>query len=435
MDYSLIPPQSRCGLLFKISIMRIFYNLSICLYCFVARCLSLTNKKANLWITGRTNIFLHLKEAIQPNDRTIWFHCASLGEFEQGRPLIEYIRKKQPQYKILLTFFSPSGYEVRKDYQGVDHVFYLPADTESNAKKFMEIVRPEYIFFIKYEFWLNYIHQAYLREIPFYSVSSIFSKRQIYFKWYGKWFRKQLQQITHFFLQDQSSMDLLNQYDIFQASVSGDTRFDRVYELSVYKKEIPLFSQLQQYDKMVVAGSTWREDEQLLSQMIGKYKFRLILAPHEIDSQHIKHIESLFSDFRTIRYSQISDNIRMGDIQVFIIDTIGILSSLYAYGKIAYVGGGFGVGIHNILEATTYGMPVIFGPNYKKFKEANDLVSLSAAFPISNAAELDVIFNNLFENKENLTLASRLAKQYVIDNIGACNRIYSFIFEEKGKPI
>ena len=413
--------------------MRILYNLSIRLYCFVVCCLSLTNKKAKLWITGRKNILLHLKEAIQPDDNIIWFHCASLGEFEQGRPLIEYIQKKQPQYKILLTFFSPSGYEIRKNYPDVDYVFYLPADTEFNAKKFMEIVRPQYIFFIKYEFWLNYIRQAYLREIPFYSVSSIFSKRQIYFKWYGKWFRKQLQEITHFFTQDQSSMDLLNQYGIFQTSVSGDTRFDRVYELSVNRKEIPLFSQIKQYDKTIVAGSTWREDEQLLFQMIKKYNFRLILAPHEIDSQHIKQIESLFSDFPTIRYSQISDNVQVDEKQVLIVDTIGILSSLYPYGKIAYIGGGFGVGIHNILEAATYGMPVIFGPNYKKFKEANDLIALSAAFSISNAKELDAVLDNLFENRKNLEIASRQAKQYVLDNIGACNRIYSFVFDGKGK--
>jgi 3-deoxy-D-manno-octulosonic-acid transferase len=409
--------------------MRILYNLSIRFYYFVARCLSLFNPKAKLWVSGRKNIFSKLSQTINPKEQIIWFHCASLGEFEQGRPLIEYIRKKQPQYKILLTFFSPSGYEVRKNYPGVDYVFYLPSDTESNARKFMEIVRPEYVFFIKYEFWLNYIHQAYLREIPFYSVSSIFSKKQIYFKWYGKWFRKQLQQITHFFTQNQSSVDLLKQYNIFQASVSGDTRFDRVYELSVNRKEIPLFSQLERYDKTIVAGSTWQEDEQLLAQAIKKHNFKLIIAPHEIDSGHIKYIESLFSDFRTICYSQISDNIQVDDIQVFIIDTIGILSSLYAYGKIAYIGGGFGVGIHNILEAATYGMPVIFGPNYKKFKEANDLIALSAAFPISNVKELDAVFNDLLGNEDNRKLASQNARQYVIDNIGACDRIYSFIFE------
>ena len=409
--------------------MRIFYNLSIRFYCFVVRCLSLTNKKAKLWIKGRKNIFSQLNQAIQSDDRIIWFHCASLGEFEQGRPLIEYIRKKQPQYKILLTFFSPSGYEIRKNYPGADYVFYLPADTVSNAKKFMEIAHPEYIFFIKYEFWLNYIHQAYLRKIPFYSVSSIFSKRQIYFKWYGKWFSKQLREITHFFTQDQSSVDLLDQHAIYQSSISGDTRFDRVYELSANRKEIPLFSQLQ-HDKTIVAGSTWQKDEQLLSQMIEKYNFKLILAPHETDSQHIEHIESLFSDFSTIRYSQMSNNnTQINEIQVFIIDTIGILSSLYPYGTIAYIGGGFGVGIHNILEAATYGMPVIFGPNYKRFKEANDLIELSAAFPISNKEELDVVLKNLFENEQEKETASRWAKQYVIDNVGACNRIYSFVFE------
>ena len=409
--------------------MRFFYNLGILFYCFAIRCLSLTNKKAKLWIEGRKHLLSSINQVITTQDRIIWFHCASLGEFEQGRPLMEYIRKQQPQYKILLTFFSPSGYEIRKNYSGADYVFYLPADTLSNAKKFMEIVQPEYIFFIKYEFWFNYIHQAYLRKIPFYSVSSIFSKRQIFFTCYGKWFRKQLREITHFFTQNQDSVNLLNQFKIYKASVSGDTRFDRVYELALHKKEIDFFSNLQMSDNMIVAGSTWEKDEQLLLQMMKKYNFRLILAPHEIDSQHITNIELLFSNFNTIRYSQMSNSVQLDKIQVFIIDVIGILNALYPYGKIAYIGGGFGVGIHNILEAATYGMSIVFGPNYKRFKEANDLLELSAAFSISSEKELDAVLDNLLNNNAQRELAGKRAKQYVTDNTGACKQIYAFVFE------
>ncbi|MDR0368585.1 MAG: 3-deoxy-D-manno-octulosonic acid transferase [Bacteroidales bacterium] len=413
--------------------MSILYNLSIRLYAWAVWCLSISNKKAKLWVGGRKNLFLHLEKSIRNEDRIIWFHCASLGEFEQGRPLMEHIRKQQPHYKILLTFFSPSGYEIRKDYQGVDYVFYLPVDTVANAKKFLETVQPEYIFFVKYEFWFNYIHQAYLRDIPFYSVSSIFSERQIYFNRYGKWFRKRLGEITHFFAHNQSSVDLLHKYAVSQAGVFGDTRFDRVYELSVNRKELPLFSHLRQLDKVVIAGSTWQKDEQVLLRAMEKYPFTLVLAPHETDAQHIEYIESLFSEFSVMRYSQMSESEPTDGVQVFIIDTIGILNALYPYGKIAYIGGGFGVGIHNILEAATYGMPVVFGTNYRRFKEADDLIARSGAFSIADAEELSTILSDLLNDKAQLARAGSIAKQYVTENIGVCSRIYSFVFGDEKK--
>jgi 3-deoxy-D-manno-octulosonic-acid transferase len=401
------------------------------LYPILARCLSLKNKKAKRWIEGRKTIFKQLSEQITPNENIIWFHCASLGEFEQGRPLIEYIKEQQPHCKILLTFFSPSGYEVRKQYPFADYIFYLPNDTPCHAKKFIRIVQPTYIFFIKYEFWNNYIRQAYKCHIPFYSVSCIFSEKQFYFKWYGVWFRKQLGYITHFFTQDTHSVEVLNQYGIFQASVSGDTRFDRVIDLVGKEKQVDGFSKIASTDKIIVAGSTWTEDEKLLSQLLTKHDFKLIIAPHEIHHERIEEMKKRFSSYSLVCYSQLVSDSDMVDKQVIIIDVIGILSSLYRYGDLAYIGGGFGKGIHNILEAATYGKPVIFGPMYKKFKEAKDLIQLSAAFSVTNYADLDTIIQKLYTSPQTMQQAGLAAKQYVQNNVGACKKIYSFVFREQ----
>ncbi len=410
--------------------MQLIYNLFIFLYPIAARCLSIKNKKAKQWVEGRKGVFKQIAGQIPSGQNMIWFHCASLGEFEQARPLMEYIKNRKPSYKILLTFFSPSGYEIRKSYNGVDYVFYLPNDTPSNAKRFIDMVKPKYIFFIKYEFWYNYIKQAYKQNIPFYSVSCIFSEKQFYFKWYGVWFRKQLNYITHFFTQDKRSQDLLNRYDILQTSISGDTRFDRVYDIVTNTKQIDIFSGVVFPDKVIVAGSTWSEDEKLLSQLLKKHNFRLIIAPHEVHKEHIEEIERCFSDYSLVKYSQLLSGEGIGQMQVIIIDVIGILSSLYRYGEAAYIGGGFGKGIHNILEAATYGKPIIFGPKYTKFKEANDLVRLGAAFPVSNQEGLDNIVNKLYADPQNIENAGKMAKQYVLDNIGACQKIYTFVFPE-----
>lgn len=407
--------------------MRLIYNLFIFLYPLVARCLSVKNKKAKQWIDGRKNILEEISKQVSHKENIIWFHCASLGEFEQGRPLIEFFKQNQPSCQILLTFFSPSGYEIQKNYQNADYVFYMPHDTVSNAKKFLDIVQPKYIFFIKYEFWYNYINQAYKRKIPFYSVSCIFSKKQFYFKWYGRWFLKQLHSVTHFFTQDECSKNLLNQYGISQASVCGDTRFDRVYQIVNQAKTIDFFSPLRLKNNIIVAGSTWTEDEKLLSQLLENQNFTLIIAPHEVHREHIEEIEKRFAVYSPVRYTKLSSETDIENVQVIVIDVIGILSSLYGYATIAYIGGGFGKGIHNILEAATYGKPIIFGINYKKFKEANDLIRLSAAFSVSNYEELQHTVSKLYSDEQTMKTAGNTAKQYVLENIGACGKIYEAI--------
>jgi 3-deoxy-D-manno-octulosonic-acid transferase len=391
--------------------------------------LAIKNKKAKQWIKGRKTVFKRLSEQDFSDKNIIWFHCASLGEFEQGRPLIEHIKKQQVSHKILLTFFSPSGFEVRKEYPMADYIFYLPIDTPAHAKKFLHIVHPKYIFFIKYEFWNNYIRQAYRQHIPFYSVSCIFSERQFYFKWYGCWFKKQLKYISHFFAQDERTVEILKRQGIFQASVSGDTRFDRVFEIVNHAKSLDVFSNTIFNGNIIVAGSTWSEDEKILVQLLENHDCKLIIAPHEVRKKRIEEIKNRFSDYSPLQYSQCSIPVDIEKIRVIIIDVMGILSSLYRYGTIAYIGGGFGKGIHNILEAATYGMPIIFGVKYKKFKEANDLIQLSAAFSVSNYTDLDSVIHELQKTPQAIEKASWTAKQYVLDNIGACKKIYDFVFE------
>jgi 3-deoxy-D-manno-octulosonic-acid transferase len=394
--------------------------------------LAIKNKKAKQWIDGRKNVLKQLSEQISSAENIIWFHCASLGEFEQGRPFMEYIKAKQPCYKILLTFFSPSGFEVRKQYPVADYIFYLPNDTPYNAKRFIHLVQPKYIFFIKYEFWNNYIKQAHKQHIPFYSVSCIFSEKQFYFKWYGVWFRRQLKNyISHFFAQDEHSVEVLSRHGIFQTSVSGDTRFDRVFEIVNNTKQVDIFPNTVFTNNIIVAGSTWTEDEKVLSQLLANHDFKLIIAPHEVHQKRIEEIKNRFSGYSLVHYSQGLSDIDIGKIQVIIIDVIGILSTLYQYGTIAYIGGGFGKGIHNILEAATYGKPIIFGPRYKKFKEANDLIQLSAAFSISNYTDLDMIISKLQKTPQEIEKAGFAAKQYILENIGSCKKIYDFVFENK----
>ncbi|MDR1878026.1 MAG: 3-deoxy-D-manno-octulosonic acid transferase [Bacteroidales bacterium] len=408
--------------------MRLLYNLFILLYWVAAHCASVKSRKARLWVNGRKNILRQLSLQSFSNENVIWVHCASLGEFEQGRPLIEYLKQKQSSCKILLTFFSPSGFEIQKNYPQADYICYLPNDTPSNARRFIEIVQPKYIFFIKYDFWYNYIREAYRQHIPFYSVSCIFSHEQFYFAWHGAWFRKQLRQISCFFTQDQFSVELLRQYRIPQAVVFGDTRFDRVAKLVSDAKPIAVFADMKRQENMIVAGSTWTNDEKLLARLIKEHSFRLILAPHEVHEAHIEEIERCFEGCSMIRYSQLCPNTSVENIQLIIIDTIGILNSLYRYGDIAYVGGGFGKGIHNILEAATYGKPIVFGTNYKKFKEAKDLIGLSAAFSVANYVELDLVITQLFADKDNLQSIGMRAKQYVSQHTGACEQIYNFVF-------
>ncbi len=385
-------------------------------------------------MNGRKDIFQKLEtklfERRTPNAQLLWFHCASLGEFEQGRPLIEKLKSQHPSIKILLTFFSPSGYEVRKNYSGANWVFYLPIDTIANAEKFISIIKPDRVFFVKYEFWFNYLNQLKKSNIPTYLISGIFRKEQHFFKSYGNWFKKQLWCFSHFFVQDENSMVLLKSIGYTNVTISGDTRFDRVYEIAQSVKKIDLVNSFVGNNKIIVAGSTWKEDEKIIADWFNKSKlrasnFKLIIAPHEISEPNIQSIIQQFNNSTIVKYSQANEQ-NIQEAEILIIDNIGMLSSLFQYGTIAFTGGGFGKGIHNILEAATFGLPIIFGPNYKKFVEANELIKLGGAFSITNTIEFEKIMQ-LLNDQNQLTSASAIAKEYVKSSTGATKKILNFI--------
>lgn len=408
--------------------MHLFYNFLIHFYSFLIQVASIFGIKAKLWVDGRKDIFKKINSKLKTqNSETsfVWFHCASLGEFEQGRPLMEQLKVKAPNVKIILTFFSPSGYEIRKNYKGADHVFYLPIDTPNNAKQFIELIKPKAVFLIKYEFWFNYLIELKKQNIPTYLVSGIFREDHYFFKFYGAWFRQQLNCFTHFYLQSVKSEQLLKKIGYHNTTVSGDTRFDRVFEISKNVRSIPLIEQFKNEKNIFIAGSTWAEDEQIIADcrlQIANYK--LIIAPHEIDEDHLKSIEALFGN-KCLRYSQATEeNITTADI--LIIDNIGMLSSIYQYGSISYIGGGFGKGIHNIIEAATFGMPVIFGPNYQKFSEAMDLIHLGGAFSISSEKEFANILSSL-SSSDVLKNTSFISKNYVASHVGATVKILDSI--------
>jgi 3-deoxy-D-manno-octulosonic-acid transferase len=405
--------------------MRLFYNLFIFFYQEAIKIAALSgNEKARKWVQGRKSVFTDLKNAIEKDDKIIWMHCASLGEFEQGRPLIEAIRKRYKDYKILLTFFSPSGYEVRKNYAHADFVFYLPMDTARNARKFIKLVQPRAVFFIKYEFWFNYINELYLRKIPLFMVSSIFRPSQHFFRFWGGWFRKQLRKVTFLFVQDESSMELLENIKIYHAEMIGDTRFDRVIALSEEKKEFPLMETFADKKPLLIAGSTWPADEDKLLELIVQIQidFKLVIAPHQVDKEHMVQLRKKFNNFNPVLYSAAADS-DLKNSRVLIIDGIGYLSYLYAYADITYIGGGFGAGIHNLLEAATYGKPVIFGPNHDKFKEAIELKNNGGGVVISGADELIHTCGLLFNDQQKRTASGNAAKNYVLENAGATEKV------------
>ena len=354
-----------------------------------------------------------------------WIHCASLGEFEQGRPIIEALKKQDPSIKILLTFFSPSGYEVRKNYPQADYIFYLPWDTATNAKTFIEITRPSLAIFIKYEFWYHYTHELKTNNIPIISASSIFRADQVFFKWYGSFFRNILKKFTHFFVQTPKSMELLKNIGITQTTLAGDTRFDRVFEITQHAVEIEIVKEFKANEKTIVVGSLWPEDLELLAPFINeqKHSLRFILAPHEISERFLTKIEQAV-DVKTIRYSRATDNLE--NYSVLIIDNIGMLSKLYRYGEFAYVGGAFGNGLHNILEAACYGIPIFFGDkNYQKFQEANDLIMRGGAFAVGSYTDLKKNFELLNNKPESFLLACEVTRSYVKENLGATEKIIS----------
>lgn len=407
-----------------------FYKAGICFYFLMARFSALLNEKARLFVKGRKNWRKTLSEEVDSNARYIWMHCASLGEFEQGRPLIEEIKKQFPEYKIALTFFSPSGYEIRKNYDLADIVMYLPLDTKRNAKDFLNLLKPEKAFFVKYEFWHFYISELKKRKIPLFVVSAIFRENQQFFKntpW-GKWYRKMLFSVEHIFVQNETSGRLLEAVGVTNYSVSGDTRFDRVASIAKGFKNFPVVEKFKGNAKLIVAGSTWKPDEELLAEFINQNsEAKIIFAPHEVSEANINRLTQLLKK-PVVRFSQI-ENVEVESVQVIIVDSIGILSSLYKYGEIAYIGGGFGVGIHNILEAATFGLPVIFGPNYQKFKEAVDLKSEGGAFSITDFNQLQTIMNRLLNNVDALIKASEISKNYVAKNIGSTKLIIKKVFQ------
>lgn len=394
--------------------MNTLYNISIWIFSTAINIASLFNPKAKQWIKGRKGIFQKLAGATKDNKDIVWFHCASLGEFEQGKPIIEGYKIKHPTHKILLTFFSPSGYEIRKNYDEVDWVFYLPADTKKNAKKFINIVNPIKVIFIKYEFWFNYMAECKKQNIPFYSLSSIFRKEQSFFKY--DFFAQQLNNVSHFFVQDNNSKELLQKIGFSNCTVAGDTRFDSVITNTQNAISIPLIEKFSENKTTIICGSTWPKDEAILAKYIKENpNYKYIIAPHEM-----YHINELKKQTNALLFSKV-DSTNISNSNVLIIDNIGILSNIYKYGDLAYIGGGFGSGIHNILEAVAYGLPVVFGPNYRKFKEANELIELEVAKDISNHSELETTILSFID------FDSSISKNYIKNNAGATDIILSSI--------
>lgn len=404
--------------------MAYLYNTSIYIYFFLIRVAALFNSRAKDFVKGQRGLMQSIENTTFENNEIIWFHCASLGEFEQGRPVIEACKKVFPRHKILLTFFSPSGYEIRKNYELADYVYYLPVDTAKNARKFIRTFRPQIAIFIKYEYWFNYINELSKSKTPLFFVSAIFRKKQHFFKPWGGWFRKQLKKVTWFFVQNEYSSQLLRNIGVFHQEVSGDTRFDRVIEILNDKTQFPLVNEFKQNSKLLVAGSTWPADEMLLLDFMKSQTsdIKLLIAPHKIDTKHINYLLDIFKDFDPVLFDGLKHN-NLSSSKVLIINKIGILTILYRFGNFAYVGGGFGVGIHNVLEPAVYGLPVMFGPNYQKFTEAKNLIKIGGGFPIKSADEFIKIMQHLMGDKQFFSNSSQASKNYVLANSGATHLI------------
>ena len=421
------------------------YNIVIYFVLWGIAIASLFNEKVRKMWRGEREAFKILKQKVDPSAKYVWFHAASLGEFEQGRPLMERIRKEYPQYKILLTFYSPSGYEVRKNYEGADIICYMPVDTRLNAIRFLRLVRPVMAFFIKYEFWSNFLHILKHRNIPTYSVSSIFREDQVFFKWYGRSYANVLKCFTRFFVQNEESKRLLEGIGITDVDVVGDTRFDRVLQIKEAAKHLPICeafrkgvavssssSALSSFDpekesrpdfKVFVAGSSWPPDEDIFIRFFNEHKdWRLLIAPHVIAEEHLKLILSLLKNKKVVRYTQTNPE-EAAKADVLIIDCFGLLSCMYNYGDVAYIGGGFGVGIHNTLEAAVWNMPVIFGPNNKKFQEAQGLLKSGGGFEITNYESFEGLMNSMINNPAFLKQAGDKAGAFVASLSGATGKV------------
>ena len=416
------------------------YNIVIYFVLWGIAIASLFNEKVRKMWRGEREAFKILKQKVDPNAKYIWFHAASLGEFEQGRPLMERIRKDYPQYKILLTFYSPSGYEVRKNYEGADIICYMPVDTRLNAIRFLRLVRPVMAFFIKYEFWSNFLHILKYRNIPTYSVSSIFREDQVFFKWYGRSYAGVLKCFTRFFVQNEESKRLLAGIGITAVDVVGDTRFDRVLQIKGAAKQLPICeafrtgvassqsADVPHHDfKVFVAGSSWPPDENIFIPFFNEHKdWRLLIAPHVIAEEHLKLILSLIKDKKVVRYTQTTPE-EAAEADVLIIDCFGLLSSMYNYGDVAYIGGGFGVGIHNTLEAAVWNMPVIFGPNNKKFQEAQGLLKSGGGFEINTYEDFSGLMSSLMNDEAFLKQAGDKAGAFVAHLAGATDKVLASV--------
>ena len=406
------------------------YNLIIYLYQLGVIIASLFNEKVRKMWRGEREAISILKEKIDPNAQYVWFHAASLGEFEQGRPLMEQLRSEHPEYKILLTFFSPSGYEVRKNYEGADIICYLPLDTITNARRFLRTIRPMMAFFIKYEFWYNYLHILRHRGVPVYSVSSIFRPGQVFFRWYGRQYARVLKCFTRFYVQNEVSRELLATIGIKDVTVVGDTRFDRVLQIKKAAKQLPVVEQFKGSAKCFVAGSSWQPDEDIFIPFFNEHKdWKVIIAPHVIGEDHLQQIEKKLEGRKVVRYTQIVNSqeqiAKSQDADVLIIDCFGLLSSIYGYADVTYIGGGFGVGIHNTLEAAVWDVPVIFGPNNQRFQEAQGLKACGGGQEITGADDFHRVMQRFIDDSATITEAGRQSGQFVAQMTGATQKILS----------
>ncbi len=404
-----------------------FYHIFITIYAFAIKVASLFNTKAKLWIDGRKRIFEKVKTTIHIDDEIVWFHCASLGEFEQAKPFIEKFKIQYPNFKILVTFFSPSGYELRKKDGLLDYVFYLPIDSLKNAKTFISLIKPKMVFFVKYEFWYNYMNELKKHQIPVYLISGVFRENQLFFKWYGRWYKKVLDGFTHFFVQNEASKTIIISQQYQNVTLSGDTRFDRVYENSLNPKELPIIEAFKGNKMLIVGGSTWQDEEDILAKFnTTNAQFKLIVAPHNINKTHITQIVQLFKGNCLLYSNATIEN--ASKFNVLIIDNIGILSNIYQYTDIAFIGGGFSGALHNVLEPVSFGNAIIIGPKHKKFHEAQDLINDNIAFETKNFIEFNTTINSIIPNLHKIKLKST---QFIKQKTGATDVILNFIKSHK----
>ncbi len=401
------------------------YNIGIYLYLIGVAITSLFSEKVRKMWRGEREAVRILREKVDPTAQYVWFHAASLGEFEQGRPLMEKLRREHPEYKILLTFFSPSGYEVRKNYEGADIITYLPLDTITNARRFLRTIRPVMAFFIKYEFWYNYLHILSHRGVPVYSVSSIFRPGQIFFRWYGRQYAHVLKCFTRFYVQNEISKELLSKIGITEVQIVGDTRFDRVLQIKEDAKQMPVVDSFVDGSRVFVAGSSWQPDEEIFIPWFNQHRdWKLIIAPHVIGEDHLQQIEKLLEGRRVVRYTQ-ADTAQVRHAEVLIIDCFGLLSSIYKYADVTYVGGGFGVGIHNTLEAAVWEVPVLFGPNNERFQEAQGLKACGGGLEITDYSDFERVMQQLVTDEHALQHAGEQSGKFVKLMTGATEKILS----------